>query len=67
MPNWWDHQWEDITKDGPEHFLDPPRRKCKVCGIEQSLCEEHAWMRVISIAWFPKVKRRCPKAIKNDT
>ena len=58
---WWDHKFEDVEV----HFIESPKRKCKVCGLEQTLTQNEAWGNKIGKPyWYPKSGRRCPKAVK---
>lgn len=58
---WWEHDWEEIEVK----LLDNPKRKCKICGAEQHFTQDHIMGRPVGIKkWFPKMSRKCRKAIK---
>ena len=50
------HDWTMIRKTMAT-FLDPDKRKCRHCGVEQELHIEQQWMRVVSRRWLPLVGR----------
>jgi hypothetical protein len=55
------HKWEPVKpKNNADALMNGRHRCCVRCGVQQTMSQDHSWMRVTRTYWWPEEETRGP-------